>query len=277
MSLLKRVTEKELIRRSIELASKIRQDIELSSLGMDNYEQVAQKYKLTFEWETLPDGDEGSYIKEKRQIILDKRVNTPERIHFSFYHELMHAHIEDNDDLLSLLADAHIADEYDTIERMCNAGAAELLVSGDEVFGLLRTNPFSASLIPLMCERFLASSLAVAFKMIGHTSHECHLVIAEPSTFNGDGVKLVIIYTGRSSAVEKYSIKWGQILPTRSLLYQAWYQDDGKSCQGEDAIPFASGTEWIVPCDAIRFRGKVFAFFNVKPPISVNQLPLFDM
>ena len=275
MRLLKRVTEKELIRKSIELASKVRQDIDLSSLPTDDYERVAQKSKLTFEWGTLPDGDEGSYIKEKRQIILDKRAHTPERIHFSFYHELMHAHIEDNDDLLSLLADAHIRDEYDTIERMCNVGAAELLVPGDEVYDLFRSHPFSASLIPLMCERFPASSLAVAFKMINHTPHECHLVIAEPTISNSDGVKLVIIYTGKSSAVEKYTIKRGQILPVRSLLYQAWQGGNGKLCQGEDCIPFASGTEWLVPCDAIRFRGKVFAFFNVSPPISVNQLPLF--
>jgi len=242
---------------------------------MDHYATVAEKYNLTFGWGTLPDGDEGSYIKEKRQIILDTRVRIPERLHFSFYHELMHAHIEDDDDILSLLADAHIYDEYDTIERMCNAGAAELIVPGDEVYGFLRTKPFSASLIPEMCERFLASSLAVAFKMINHTSHECHLVIAEPTMTNADHAELVIIYTGKSSAVEKYSIKRGQILPTRSLLYRALHMGDGKSCQGEDCIPFASGTEWLVPCDTICFRGKVFAFFNVKPPISVNQLSLF--
>lgn len=273
--MLKSITEKELIRKSVELASKIRRDIDQASLPMNHYDTVAQKYNLTIGRVTLPDGNEGSYIKEKRQIILDDRIRTPERLHFSFYHELMHACIEDDDDILSLLADADLKDEYDTTERMCNAGAAELLVPGDAVYELLRNNPFSASLIPEMCKRFPASSLAVAFKMINHTPHECHLVIAEPILTDSDPIELIIIYTGKSSAVGKYSIKRGQILPTCSLLYKTWHLGNTKSYQGEDYIPFASGKEWLVPCDAIFFRGKIFAFFNVKPPISMNQLSLF--
>lgn len=274
--MLKRVFEKELIRKSIELASITRQEIDQASLAIDDYEGIARKYSLSFVWGTLPDGDEGSYIKEKRQIILDKRVLTPERSHFSFCHELMHAHIEEDEDLLCLIADAHIQDEYETIERMCNAGAAELLVPGNEISRLLRTKPFSASLIPELCERFSASSLAVAFKMISHVSHECFLVIAAPTACDDRGNRLLkVIYTSKSPAIEKYSIKNGQILPSHSLLYRAWQMGEGISCQEEDCIPFASRTEWIVPSDALRFRGKVFAFFNVTTPSSPDQLPLF--
>lgn len=273
--MLKRVTEQKLVGSAIALATSTRREIIEAGLDMNDYNAIAALFDASVVFDDLPFGKDGSYLKDQRNIVLNKRVRNQERRNFSFFHELMHARIEDDPDLLSDFADAYKRSDEETMERMCDAGAAELLMSAQEVRQVMRTKGFSAALIPELCQRFQASSLAVAFQLVNLASHKCHLVIAEPLT-NGHGqaAELVIIYTGRSPAEDKYSVARGHALPERSLLYEVWQLGEGESKQAEDCIPFASGTEWVVPCDAFRFRGKVFAFFNVEPSISPNQMTL---
>lgn len=273
--MLKRVTEQQLIRSAIALAKSTRRKIVEAGLDMSDYNAIAALFDVSVVFDDLPAGKDGSYLKDQRKIVLNKRVRNQERRNFSFFHELMHVQIEDDPDLLSDFADAYRRSDEETMERMCDAGAAELLIPAQEVRAMMRTKGFSAALIPDLCQQFQASSLAVAFQLINLAGHKCHLVIAEPSS-NGrsPAAELTIVYTARSSAEEKYSIARGQTLPERSLLSEVWQLGEGRSKQADDCIPFASRTEWVVPCDAFRFRGKVFAFFNVEPAISTKQLTL---
>lgn len=274
--MIKPVTEKELVRHAVELAARTRHEIEEAGLLITDFEQVARLFDVMVVWGELPAGKDGSYLKDERKIVLSTSVTTPERINFSFCHEIMHVRIEDDADLLSDFADAFRRSDEEAMERLCNAGAAELLMPSENVRQFMLDRGFSTSLIPELCERFQASSLAVAFQMVDRAQHECHLVIAEPRVkTSSQAPELVIIYTGRSSSIDKYSIKRWQMLPQRSLLYDAWRRGEGNSSRGEDCIPFATGTEWIVPCEALYFRGKVFAFFNVAQPVSSAQLKLF--
>ncbi|MEZ4672252.1 MAG: ImmA/IrrE family metallo-endopeptidase [Anaerolineae bacterium] len=274
--MIKPITEKELVRHAVELAARTRREIEAAGLLITDFEQVASLFDVTVVWGELPAGKDGSYLKDERKIVLSTSVTTPERINFSFCHEIMHARIEDDGDLLSDFADAYRRSDEEAMERLCNAGAAELLMPAENIRQIMLEKGFSTSLIPELCEHFQASSLAVAFQMVDRAQHECHLVIAEPRMKTASQApELVIIYTARSSSVEKYSIKRWQTLPQRSLLYDALRLVDGNSSRGEDCLPFATGTEWIVPCEALYFRGKVFAFFNVSAPTSSAQLALF--
>ena len=273
--MLKRVTEQQLVRSAIALAKSTRHKIVEAGLEMSDYNAIAALLDVSVVFDELPSGKDGSYLKDQRKIVLNKRVRNQERRNFSFFHELMHARIEDDPDLLSDFADAYRRSDEETMERMCDAGAAELLIPAQEVREVMRTKGFSAALIPELCQQFQASSLAVAFQLINLTGHKCHLVIAEPTSNSPDpAAELTIVYTARSSAEGKYSVARGHALPERSLLHEVWQLGEGKSKQAEDCIPFASHTEWIVPCDAFRFRGKVFAFFNVEPAVSIKQLTL---
>jgi Zn-dependent peptidase ImmA (M78 family) len=289
--LIQRATEKDLIRQSTSLASQTRLEILQAGLGVTDFSEVARKYGIQLEWGELPNGEDGSYSKDERKIILNSRIMNPERINFSFCHEFMHDRIEHDDNLLCLFADAHLQRDrqYETMERLCNAGAAELLMPSDNVRELMREHGFSTTLIPELCQHFSTSSIAAAFQIVNCASHDCYLVIAEPQRsvpttnstqslmFNIQSVsspqeQLVILYSGASSSA-KYSIKRNQIISANHLLNDALRASE--PVIGMAKLPFASGNGWQVPCDALYFRGKVFAFFNVTQPISVHQLPLF--
>jgi Zn-dependent peptidase ImmA (M78 family) len=285
-----RVTEKDLIRQAVLLAQRTRLEIQEAGLQVTDFSGVVQKYGIQLEWADLPIGEYGLYSKDERKITLSIRVTNPESGNFNFCHEFMHDCIEHYDDLLSLFADAHIrpGSDYEVMERLCNAGGAELLMPSEDVRQMMLGQGFSTSLIHDLCERFEASSIAVAFQMVNCASHDCYLVIAEPQIVStsvsttatlmpmiqpDDTLReqLVIIYSGASSQA-KYSIKRHQIIPVDHMLYQALRTDN--SVRGDAKIPFASGNGWNVPCDALEFRGKVFAFFNVTQPVSHLQMRL---
>lgn len=272
--MLKRVTERDLIRSAVNLATRTYKEIVAEDLQPNNFEGIAKHFKLSVAYDELPLDKDGSYLKDQRKIVLNTKIKNTERRNFSFRHELMHSRIEDDPDILSDFADAYIDSEEQTMERMCDAGAAELLMPRRQVHQLVKEEGFSSKLIIEICKRFRASSLAAAFQLVNTASHQCHLVIAE-QLHSTNGEALSIIYTGKSSSVDKYSISRGHLLPNTSLLMEVWSLGEGYSKQSEDCIPFASGTEWIVPCDACRFRGKVFGFYNVTQAVSPNQLTLF--
>jgi len=286
---LKRVTEQELIRRACELAQETRREIDISGLRLDDFEGIISKYGIKLCWNELSDGNPGCYIKEHRRIVLDPKVQSPERLNFTFFHELMHDRIEHDDDLLNLLADAYILSDETTMERLCNVGAAELLIPSADLQVVVRDRGFSTERIPMLCERYSASSIAVAIKMTSTASHDCYLVIAEPQYISPDGNKfpmllpdaqpvqglwkLVMIYTATSPSV-KYSIKCGQVVSTDHPMNDVWHGQGEKVVRCRAKLPFASGSGWHVDFDALFYRSKVFAFFNASQPISSKQLTL---
>lgn len=282
--MIKPLTEKELVQQSVELAAHTRRKIEAAGLLITDFEQVASLFDVTVTWGELPDGKEGSYLKDKRKIVLSTHITTPERINFSFCHEIMHARIEDDADILNDFADAYRRSDEEAMERLCNAGAAELLMPADE----MREYGCSVGLIPELCERFAASSIAVAFQLVNCATHECYLIIAEPTwitndevlpmlplaAFGGSKERLIIVYSGRSPVLKKYSIKKPQILSIDHALYEALRHPD-TALKMDAKLPFASGKGWGVPCDMLYFRGKVFAVFHQSPPPNPDQLALF--
>jgi hypothetical protein len=86
--------------------------------------------------------------------------------------------------------------------------------------------------------------------------------------------RLVMRYTVASPSA-KYTIRRGQLVPAEHLMCAAW-QKAGEPAKGRALIPFASGKRWEVPCDALAFRGHVFAFFHTSDPVSQGQMQLFE-
>jgi Zn-dependent peptidase ImmA (M78 family) len=283
--LIKRVNERELIRLARKLAMQTRREIDQAGLELDDFEGIAQKYSITLSWARLPKDNPGCYIKEKKKIILDPRVQMSERLHFTFDHELIHDRVENDDEMLSLLADACVESYETTIERLCNAGTAEFLMPSADMHEMIRQHGFSTEIIPTLCDRYNASSLAVAFQMILTATHDCYLVIAEPDYVVPDKLsmladtqpveaqlKLIMIYTAASPSA-KYFIKRGQIVSADHPISTAWEQK-GQVVPCQAKIPFASGKGWDMDFDALYFRSKVFAVFNKSYPSSADQLQL---
>ena len=259
-----------------------------AGLRLDDFQGIADQYGIILHRGRLTGNRPGCYLQDRKTVVLDPRVQSPERLQFTFSHELMHDRIEQDDDCLSLLADAYIKSDHATMERLCNAGAAELLMPSEDVQDMTRVCGFSTATIPALCHRYRASSLAVAIHMAFTASHQCYLVIAAPRDVRQEAAlpmlvdvkatparqQLVMLYTVASPSAP-YAIKRGQLVPADHLMYTAWQRGD-ETMRGWANIPFASGRRWPVPCDALSFRGYVFAFFHVSDPLISEQMRLFE-
>lgn len=278
--MISRITEEDLAQQVVGLASHTYRKILSAGLHITDFEKVAELFNLTVKTGELPEGKDGSYLKDRRQIILSSKITTLERINFTFCHELMHARIEDDDDILSGFADAHRRSDEVVMERLCNAGAAELLMPSEDV----RQYACSVALIPELCERFSASSIAVALKMVNCATDIRYLVVAEMrlvkiempmfSQLNKFGESLVVAY-GVKSPSAPYQIRRNRILPSGHGLYQAVEQPD-QVLEIEADVPIGKNP-WPLPCDCLHYRQKVFAFFRERPKVEISpdQMTMF--
>jgi len=278
--LITRVTEEELALQAINLAVRTRRQIQAAGLHITHFHQVADFFDVTVSMGELPDGRDGAYFRDERQIILSSALTSPERINFTFCHELMHSRIEDDDNLLSDFADANRRSDEAAMERLCNAGAAELLVPSEDV----RQRECSVARIPELSERFTASSIAVALQVIRCADDMRYLVIAElrtvivaPATpldpYNTIGQRLVIAY-GAKSPSAKYFIRRNRHLPSGHGLYHALDQPNTVLPLEAD-VPIGD-KPWPLPCECLYFRDKVFAIFHSpsRHAVSPDQMRL---
>ena len=285
------VKESDLHRLVRELAKRTREEIDQAKLAIDNFEGISREYKIKFQWQDMSLDTDGHYLKGMRIITLNRRITHPERRNFSFCHELTHDRIECDDELREIIHEFTYEmseqDEERLMERLCNIGAAELLIPSEEVREIIDQRGLSTELIPELCERFNASSLAVAFKMVSTALHTCYLFIAEKRGIVADKnqpilfkVKsnrnwhLWIIYSGSSPAAQ-YTMGRNYSVSSGHLMYRA-IDSDGEVVQGIDDIPRRNSKNhrWEVKCDCLAYKGWVFGFFHETQPTSPNQLRL---
>jgi Zn-dependent peptidase ImmA (M78 family) len=275
------IAENDLVRQAIELAAHTRRQIEAAGIHITDFEGIARRFRLTIAFIERPEGEDGAYLDDIRQIVISTKVKNEERINFTFLHELMHARIQDDPDLLSACHDVPGGFSDDLIEKLCNKGAAEMLMPSEVV----RQHGCSVALIPALCEQFSASSLAVAFQMINCADDVRYLVIAELRTVVVaaampmvleviHGERLVVVYGAKSPAA-KYPIRRNRHLRLGHGLYHA-VERPGILLKMEADVPIGDNP-WPLPCECLYFRQKVFAIFHdpSRNAISPDQMKMF--
>lgn len=291
--MIKTISERQLQHLLLDIANKTRREIEQDQLSIDDFEGIARKYGIIFKWREMPPDTDGHYAKDHRVITLNRRVMHAERRNFSFCHELIHDRITRDDDFYQVLheftCDMSDDDMERIIERLCNLGASELLIPSDELREIINQRGFSLELIPELCNRFNASSLAVSFKLVSAAEHPCYLIIGEKreiadspykqAMFKIEGNQnwhLWVVYSSSSSSAKYNTL--GKNFPVLSghVMYKA-LASEGDVVQGEDDIPRRNSAKrrWEVKCECMAYKGWVFGFFHESPPISPNQLSLF--
>jgi hypothetical protein len=257
------------------LAQRTSEELVQAHLLPEDLWGIARHYGLTLGWAPLPASQLGCYLAAAHRILLNPRGQGRARRNFTFYHELMHHRIEHDDEVLSLFADATPAADESLMERLCDVGAAEMLMPGADVQRMVQQHGLSPGTIPLLCARYQASSIAVALQMVHTALHPCYLVIAGPPGAGDrgrgprqaglprapEGPRLVIQYTA-ASPTAKYTIPCGQPVSEAHPMAEAW-ADAGTVVCGPAPLPWARGRGWAVPCEALAFRRRVFAVFHV--------------
>lgn len=279
----KLLSERELRERVIDLAEKARVQIPPGP----SPEEAAQHFGLQVRLGDLPNGQDGAYLEGSKTIVVNRAASSKERRNFTCSHELVHYLIRQEDDLYSYLHETYSdAGQFEgIIELLCNIGAAELIIPRERVRALIEAEGFALAHLPRLCTNQDASAPAGLIQLVQCAPHPCYAVACEfgpPPTQHHEGQSsfiprrvnsaLYILFAVWSPSA-RYKIARGTVIRDDHLLNQAYQQEGYLS--GEGAIPFRSGTEWSVRCEAMYFRGRAYGIFNEKQPPAAGQPRLF--
>ena len=217
-------------------------------------------------------------------ILIDKRLTSPERRNFTFYHEVAHHLIRQNDALYSFIHE-HAHNRFDDVlEHFCNVGAAEFLLPLEAIREHIQQGGFSIDLIRELDRRYPASKPAIAIQLTQAAGHKCIILVCEygvmpmrqaqqQAMVDSQAQACLFIQYASSSPTCKYSCGRYAVVPKTHLIYGAF--ESGKYLRGQDRTLFKSGRNYPVHCEAFGYRNQVFAEFRFSDPISNNQLALF--
>lgn len=286
------VNENQARQRVIELVRQTKTDLAIPSFVV--YQGVndptAQFLGIDIKEAPLPNNDDGQYIPAnppfltRPLIILNPQMAEPERISFTFLHEICHHLIRQDEGLYSFLNEFATGDSFTaTIEKYCNIGAAEFLIPGNEVRSEIERSGFQITLLEHFDKLFPASKPAIAIQLAQYASHQCFIVVCAPGAplkSNGDapiflpdyisGQQILYVMYSSSSPSNKYTIGRYVQIPKNHLITHAY--ETRNNTHGKALIPFRSRTNWECECDAFFYKGRVYASFNITPPSLPSKL-----
>lgn len=221
--------------------------------------------QLTF----MPMGDrDGAFDPEHNVILINSRVR-PERQRFTLAHEISHALLLGDDDLLSDLHDAFEGDRLEqVIETLCNVGAAALLMPADLIAGMLaRFGPTGRALGELARRADVSASTAL-YALAEHTDAPvlyavCALTRAgtdDPDDETPAGKVLTVRVSGGAPGV-KYSLRPGTPVPDDHPVAVAL--DTRLPIVQDSYVPFRSGRRMPAQVDAFPDRQRVLVSFRL--------------
>ena len=168
-----------------------------------------------------------------------------------------------------------------TVELVCNIGAAELILPRENVRSLITQKGFSLSLLLELCELGPVSGPAALIQLVGCAPNQCYGVVCEhgippilansnQKTFVDQSPKntLYILYAIWSPSAQYPIARFTRISKDHILFMKLSNQT---IIRGKDRIPFRSGKNWQVPCEICVFRNNVYGLFHATPPPNVQQ------
>lgn len=233
----------------------------------------------------LADG-EGFYTEgPPPTILIDPQQSSEERRNFTFYHEVTHHMIRQNDALYEFITEHAYHNFEQTLEHYCNVGAAEFLIPLETIKNEIKTEGFSVKLIQKLGNQHSASKPAIAIQLAQAANHKCIILVCKfgniptknpcQKTMNySQSQDCLYIQYASSSPTCKYSCARYVVVPKIHLIYGVY--KDGQYCYGQDVTLFKSGNNFRVYCEAFKLHNSVFAELRFSDPVSANQLSLFQ-
>ncbi len=252
---------------------------------------IANHLGIVIKETVLSPGDEGQYIPgPPPRVVINPAVGDSERRNFTFFHEISHHLLRTDDALYSFLHEYGSTNDqhFDTmIEQYCNMIAAEFLIPANTIRELINQKGFSIGLIEYLESFCPASKPAIAIQLAQCATHQCFVVVCEwgepPQkqtsqtafvSFAKNKPQLYVLYAARSPSA-KYPIGRFSPVPSDHVITLAYKTQS----MVKDVAPilFRGGSrQWKCECEAFYYKGKVYAAFNMSPPIPPQQLRLSD-
>lgn len=216
----------------------------------------------------MPMGDrDGAYDPEHKVILINSEVR-PERQRFTLAHEISHAIMLGDDDLLSDLHDAFEGDRLEeVIETLCNVGAAAILMPQSLIQEMLQRFGATGRALAELARRADVSTSTALYTLAEQTSGAVIYAVCakakQGDPHNPEASKQLCVRVSRSSPAVKYSLGTGTLIPLDHPVAMAF--DTGFEMSGSSYVPFRSGKR--MPAEVVAFpsRGRVVcASFAIK-------------
>lgn len=237
--------------------------------GLDTHSLMAGLDGVTLSFMAMGDRD-GAYDPEHRVILINSRVR-PERQRFTLAHEIGHALLLGDDDLLSDLHDNFEGDRLEgAIETLCNVAAAAILMPGpliEEVLG--RFGPSGRALAELSRRADVSASSAL-YTLAEHTEAPviyavCAVGRVDSGPDEGEwgesraaGKALTVRVSSAAPGV-KYSLRPGTPIPGDHPVAAAL--ETNFPIAQDSYVPFRSGRKMPAYVDAFPDRHRALVSF----------------
>lgn len=232
--------------------------------GRDTHSLMAGLGGITLTFMPMGERD-GAYDPEHRVILINSQVR-PERQRFTLAHEISHALLLGDDDLLSDLHDEYEGDRLEqVIETLCNVGAATLLMPPELLDELLeRFGPTGRALAELARRADVSATSALYALAERTTAPVLYAVCAVTRQDEAEGEGPARGLTVRASSAApgvKYSLSTGTPVPDD---HPAAVSLDTRLPLSQDSyVPFRSGRRMPAWVDAFPERQRVMVSFGL--------------
>lgn len=221
--------------------------------------------------EFMPMGDrDGAYDPEHKVILINSKVR-PERQRFTLAHEISHAILLGDDDLLSDIHDVFEGDRLEqVIETLCNVGAAAILMPEGLVRDMISRFGETGRALAELSKRADVSASTALYTLAEYTAGQVlYAVCAVTKQENDEGIQrpvLSVRVSGGSPGV-KYTLRQGTPIPDDHPVALAL--DTGFQMEGESYVPFPSGRK--MPAHVVAYPNK-YRVVNVSFALKKGEL-----
>lgn len=235
--------------------------------GLDTHSLMDGLSGVTLTFMSMGDRD-GAYDPVHHVILINSKVR-PERQRFTLAHEISHALLLGDDDLLSDLHDEYEGDKLEqVIETLCNVGAAAILMPDVLMQDMLsRFGPTGRALGELSKRADVSASTAL-YALAEKTDAPviyavCAITRAEAESPDGPaGPKELTVRASSSAPSVKYSLRVGTPIPDDHPAAVAL--DTRLHMQEDSYVPFRSGRKMPAYVDAYPDRYRVMVSFRLN-------------
>ncbi|RDI95977.1 ImmA/IrrE family metallo-endopeptidase [Meiothermus sp. QL-1] len=141
-------------------------------------QRLAEGVGLRLVYSSLSEGRFGLVLAEKNLVLIDPQ-SPARRQRFTLAHEVMHLLIQQDEELLSALHEAHAGQGLErALEALCNLGAAEMLLPAEVVRMALAHQGPHPRLIPQLAEQHQVSEEVVVIALAEHAPQPIIALVA---------------------------------------------------------------------------------------------------
>lgn len=208
--------------------------------------------------EFMPMGDrDGAYDPEHRVILINSKVR-PERERFTLAHEISHALLLGDDDLLSDIHDVFEGERLEqVIETLCNVGAAAILMPGELVQDMISRFGETGRALAELSKRADVSASTALYTLAEYTQGQvlyavCAVAKTDTEREGEYAPKILSVRVSGGSPGVKYTLRPGTPIPEDHPVSLAL--DTGFQMEGDSYVPFQSGRK--MPAHVVAYPNK---------------------